>query len=195
MAEVLVDTTITVIVLGSLYEGYRRGLITTLLGVVGFATVLFLCLVFGEALSKPLKPYIPLPTTYATLAAYIAICFAIALVAYFLDRWLTNLLAKRLPPIVDAIGGMLAGALRGTLFTALCLVVLMLIANPEINDQISNQSRIGAAFFKEVSKVSPTISEVLASPTSAVKKKKVEKEKRGYEEVVESFKRGRNNNK
>ncbi len=189
VTNILVDTTIIVIILGSLYEGYRRGLVTTLLGLVGFATVLLLCLAFGETLSKPLKPYIPLPVTYAALAAYIAICFAIALLAYLLHSLFSGLLKKKVPPGVDAVGGMLVGALRGAVFTALTLVILMLIANPTIHDNITIQSRIGATFFKEVSKVSPTVNEIFESPPSPLRTMRVEKKKSEYESVVDSFPR------
>ena len=187
MANILVDTTITVVVFGSLYEGYRRGLATTLLGLAGFTTVLLLSLAFGETLSEPFKPFIPLPTTYATLAAYIWICFAIAVLFYFVHTAFRNLLAKRVSPAVDAIGGMFAGAVRGGVFTALCLVILLLIASPGIHENITNESRIGSAFFKQVRKVSPTVNDVLASSPSARERKRVEKRKGDYEEVVESF--------
>lgn len=183
----LVDTTIGVVVFGSLYEGYRKGLVTNLLGLAGFTTVLLLCLAFGETLSQPLKSYVPLPTTYATLAAYIAISFVIALSALFLHRVFNNLLAKKIPPALDAIGGMFAGALRGTVFMVLCLVILLLMANPVINEQISNRSRIGSAFLKEVSKVSPTVKDIFTSPPSPMERKKVRKKKGDYEEVVDSF--------
>lgn len=187
MAKVLVDSTIAVIVFGSLYEGYRRGLMKSLLGLVGFATVLLLCLFFGEVLSKPLKPYIPLPTTYATLASYILICFVIALVAYFLQGFFSKLVAKRLPPAIDGLGGMIVGALRGGVFTALCLIILMLIANPIINDQITNGSHLGPAFFEKIGKVSPTVKEIYTAP-SPVTKKGVIKSKHDYERIVDGFK-------
>ncbi len=187
VANFLVDATIGVIVFGSLYEGYRKGLVTNLLGLAGFTTVLLLCLAFGETLAKPLKPYVPLPTTYATLAAYIAISFVIAMSAFFLHAVFSNLLAKKLPPALDAIGGMFAGALRGTVFMVLCLVIIMLMANPTINDQISNRSRIASAFLKEVSKVSPTVNDIFTSHPSPLTKKDVTKKRGDYEEVVDSF--------
>jgi len=187
MANILVDTTIAVVLFGSLYEGYRKGLITTLLGLAGFTMVLLMCLAFGEILSKPLKPYIPLPTTYAILAAYIAICFVIALSAYFLHSVFSGLLAKKLPPSLDAIGGMFVGVLRGAAFMALTLLILMLIANPVINENISNESRIGGVFFKKVSEVSPTVSEILTSPPSPTKAKQVGKRRSDYEKALDSF--------
>jgi uncharacterized membrane protein required for colicin V production len=188
MANILVDTTIAVVVFGSLYEGYRRGLINTLLGLLGFAMMLLLCLTFGELLSRPLKPYIPLPFTYATLAAYIVICAVIAMLAYFLHGYVTTLLTKKLPPTVDAIGGMFAGALRGAVFTALALLILMLIASPSIHDIISTESRIGSVFFNKVSKVSPTVREILRSPPDPTTDMEVDKAKSEYEAAVDSFK-------
>jgi uncharacterized membrane protein required for colicin V production len=187
MASILVDTTITLIVFGSVYEGYRRGLVTNLLSLAGFGTVLLLCLTFGELLGKPLKPYIPFPETYSTLAAYIAICFVIALVAFLLHGVFSKLLTRRLPPAVDVIGGMFVGALRGAVFTALCLVILILIANPMINENIYHGSRIGATFFKEVSKVSPTVEEMLTSCSSPLKAKAVVREKSEHDLAVEAI--------
>jgi len=195
MAKVLVDTTIAVIILGSLYEGYRRGLMKSLLGLVGFATVLLLCLFFGEVLSKPLKPYIPLPITYATLASYILICFVIALVGYFLQGLFTKLQTRRLPPSIDGMGGMIVGAVRGGVFTGLCLIILMLIANPIINDQITKKSHLGPAFFEEVGKVSTTINEIYTSPPSPLTTKGVIKDKHDYEKVVDGFKKKRGRKK
>lgn len=189
MAEVLVDSTIAVILFGSVYEGYRRGLVTSLLGLAGFTSVLLLCMFFGELLSKPLKPYIPLPSTYATLLAYVVICFAIALASYFLHGLCSRLLTKKLPPALDAIGGMFVGGLRGAVFTALCLLILMLIANPIINAKIGQESRIGGTFFKEVSKVSPTVNEILTSTPSPFTTGKVTKGKSDYEHAVDSFKK------
>jgi uncharacterized membrane protein required for colicin V production len=186
MANILVDTTIAMILFGSLYEGYRRGLITTLVGLAGFTTVLLLCLAFGEVLSRPFKPYIPLPVTYATLAAYILICFGIALASYFLHHVFHKLLTKKLPPSLDAIGGMLAGILRGAAFTALCLLILMLMANPAINDNISHQSRIGGAFFNKVSRISPTINDIFTAPPSPVANKGLQRERTAYEEAYDS---------
>jgi membrane protein required for colicin V production len=187
MANILVDTTIAVVLFGSAYEGYRRGVVNTLLGLVGFTTVLLLCLAFGEILSKPLKPYIPLPTTYATLAAYILICIVIALIAFFLHGFFSKMLSKKVPPALDAVGGMFAGGLRGVVFTALALLILMLIASPTINDNITNKSRIGSAFFQNVSKVSPTVNEILSSRPSLTEDKDVQKKKGDYELVVDSF--------
>ncbi len=187
MANILVDTTIAVIVFGSLYEGYRRGLINTLLGLLGFTTVLLLCLAFGEVLSKPLKPYIPLPTTYATLAAYLIICIVIAVLAFFVHRYVSTLLTKKIPPAVDALGGMFAGALRGAAFTALVLLILMLIASPSIHNNISSGSRIGSTFFHKVSKVSPTVNDILTSPPTAGETKGVRHGKSDYEDALDSF--------
>lgn len=188
MANILVDTTIAVVVFGSLYEGYRRGLINTLLGLLGFTTVLLLCLAFGEVLSKPFKTYIPLPTTYATLAAYIVICAVIAVLAFFLHRYVSTFLTKKFPPTVDAIGGMFAGALRGAVFMALALLILMLIASPSIHENISTESRIGSVFFNKVGKVSPTVREILSSPPSPTTKMEVDKGQSEYEAAVDSFK-------
>jgi uncharacterized membrane protein required for colicin V production len=187
MANILVDSTIAVIIFGSLYEGYRKGLMTNLLGLVGFATVLLLCFSFGELLSKPLKPIFPLPPTYATLAAYIVICFAIAIVFYFLQAGLGRFIMKKLPPAVDSIGGLFVGALRGAVFTALCMMILMLMANPVISRKIGHESHIGAAFFKEVSKVSPTVNEIVTSNPSPLTKNRVTKGPSEYEKVVNGF--------
>jgi uncharacterized membrane protein required for colicin V production len=187
MTNLLVDSTIAVVILGSLYEGYKRGFLTSLFGLAGFTTVLLLCFTFGEALSRPLKPYIPLPTTYSTLAAYIAICFIISLVFYLLQMLLTKSLAKSLPPALDSIGGMFVGALRGAVFTALCLVILMLIANPVINEKISKESHVGATFFKKVSKVSPTVSEILTSSPHPTATKKAVRERSDHDRVIDEF--------
>jgi uncharacterized membrane protein required for colicin V production len=189
MADVLVDSTLAVIIFGSLYEGYRRGLIASLLGLAGFTTVLLLCLSFGESLSKPLKPVVPLPTTYAMLASYIAICFAIALIAYFLNGFFTKLMPKKLPPAVDAVGGMFVGFLRGAVFTVLCLVILMLMANPMVNEKIVEDSRIGAAIFRKVGKVSPTVNEIFTEQPSPVANNRVLKQKSDYETALDSFKK------
>jgi membrane protein required for colicin V production len=189
MAKVFVDSTIAVIIFGSLYEGYRRGLMKSLLGLVGFGTVLLLCLSFGESLSRPLKPYVPLPMTYATLAAYILICFVIALVAYFLQGLFARLLTRRLPPALDGIGGMFVGALRGAVFTGLCLVILMLIANPILTEQITKRSHLGTAFFEKVGKVSPTVKDIYTAPSSPVTTKKVVKPEHDYEKALDSFER------
>lgn len=188
IAQVLVDSTIAVVILASLYEGCRRGLIRSLLGLAGFATVLFLCLAFGEALSEPLKPYLPLPTNYAVLASYILICFVIALVSYFLQGFFARFLTKRLPPALDGIGGMVVGAMRGVVFTALCLIILMLIANPIINEQLTQNSRLGTTFFKKVGEVSPTVNEIYTSPGSPVGTRGVVKGKDDYEKALDSFK-------
>jgi len=187
MAKILVDTMIAVVLFGSLYAGYRRGLVRALLGLAGFATVLLLCLTFGETLAKPLKPYVPLPVTYATLVAYIVICFVIALLAYFLHRVFDKLLAKRVPPTLDAIGGMFVGALRGAVFTALALLILVLIANPTIHENVTHKSWIGGAFFEKVSKVSPTLNEIYISPPSLLRERDVRKRKSDYEEAWDSF--------
>ncbi len=187
MAQVLVDTTIAVVILGSLYEGCRRGLVRSLLGLAGFATVLLLCLAFGELFSKPLKPYVPLPVTYATLASYILICFVIALVSYCLQGFFARFLSKRLPPAVDGIGGMVVGVLRGAVFTALCLIILMLIANPIINEQLTKNSHLGTAFFKKVGEISPTVNEIYTSPSSPLTTKGVVRDKDDYEKALDSF--------
>ena len=185
MVNILLDATIGVVILGSLYAGYRRGLVSSLLGLAGFTTVLFLCLAFGERLSRPFEAYFPLPSTYATLAGYIWICFVITLLAYLLHRVFSKLLTKRLPPGVDAMGGMFVGALRGAVFTALCLVILLLMTSPAIHEHIRTRSRIGSAFFRQVRKVSPTVNEILGSPTSPVEEKRVKKEKGEYEKIFE----------
>ena len=195
MAQVLVDSTIALVILGSLYEGCRRGLIRSLLGLAGFATVLLLCLAFGEALSKPIKPYVPLPTTYAILASYILICFVIALVSYFLQGLFGRFLSKRLPPALDGIGGMVVGAMRGAVFTALCLIILMLIANPIITEQLTENSHLGTAFFKKVGEISPTVNEICTSPSSPVSTRGVVKSKDEYEKALDSFNGKRNNRK
>jgi membrane protein required for colicin V production len=195
MAQVLVDSTIALVVLASLYEGCRRGLIRSLLGLAGFATVLLLCLAFGEVLSEPLKPYVPLPTTYAVLASYMVICFVIALVSYFLQGFFSRFLTKRLPPALDGIGGMVVGALRGVVFTALCLIILMLIANPIINEQLTQKSHLGTTFFEKVGEVSPTVNEIYTSPTSPTDTKGVVKGKDDYEKALDSFKGGGGNRK
>lgn len=195
MAEVLVDSTIAVVIFGSLYEGYRRGLMTSLLGLVGFASVLLLCIFFGELLSKPLKPLVPLPSTYSALVAYVGICFVISLVAYFVQGFFSKLLTKRVPPALDAIGGIVVGALRGGVFMALCLIVLVLIANPIINEKIGKDSRIGAAFFNEVRKVSPTVDEIFTAQMSPLSAKRVLKGESQYEEALSSFEKKGEKNK
>jgi len=195
MAEVLVDSTIAVVIFGSLYEGYRRGLVTSLLGLAGFTTVLLLCIFFGELFSKPLKPYIPLPSTYAALVSYIGICFVISLAAYFLQGFFSKFLTKRVPPALDAIGGVLAGAMRGAVFMSLCLIVLVLIANPVINEKIGRDSRIGAAFFNQVRKVSPTVDEIFNGQVSPLSAKRVLKGRSQYEEALNSFEKKSGNKK
>ena len=119
------DIVVLAIIGFGMVRGYRKGMITTIVGVVGVFVALIMGVQFNYVFRDFFARNLDLAPQYLTILSFAAVFLIVMVVLTFVFKFLENLLSQLNLGINQALGALLGGYLA-----AIGLSILLLLLRP-----------------------------------------------------------------
>jgi len=138
----VIDIILGVFLLFFLINGFRKGLIKSVLNVFGLIVIIILLVKFSIPLKNMLIVEIGLQEILATIVSYVLIVLVVSLFIRLISYLLKKILSMLNLGFADKILGMIFGFLNGVLIIAILLLVIDLIPARESVHKFTKDSII-----------------------------------------------------
>ena len=182
---IVIDIAAALIIIVSIYHGYRRGFSGEISGLAGilFALLLsiFVCLVLSYSVTK-----VEVISYWASFLILFSATFFLAVLMVMVFRKLFNkLLAHKGVLVFDSGGGVIIGLIKGTTFAIIILLMLLLVNPKTTRKDVYKKSVFGRLVCNNI-----FIAKIVRGKVRVSKGK--EKGRKGlkhapYKEVLNSF--------
>lgn len=126
-----VDAVILIILIFFVIKGWRRGLIRSLIGVVGFFLSLFLTASYLNWAKELLLRFFSLPSSVAAIIGFLMIFLILLALFHIVGSMIQRLVHLTPLGILDTLGGMALGLLAGGVIASLLLLFLAILPLPQ----------------------------------------------------------------
>ena len=153
-----VDLVVLIIMLRTVYGAFKEGLSHEIFPLLGSVLSLLLALYYYEKIAAA-AGNIPLPASILNFAAFFLIIVVSKIVLKILKSILDVLIKVTWHPLIERLGGILAGLARGAVVTSTILIILTLLPLSYLQWSVRDRSlsgmyflRIGPAIYETISR-------------------------------------------
>jgi len=148
-----IDLGILIILVLFIFFGFRKGLLHEILGLIGLIAAFFCSIQFGERGSPLLQRLFGLSSSFAGVLSYLIIFIGVLLLFYSLSALVSRLIRATPLALIDRVGGMVLGLLKGSLFLSMLLLVL---ASSPLSPKITKKLE-GSVAVLRIRQVAPLV--------------------------------------
>jgi uncharacterized membrane protein required for colicin V production len=152
-----VDLLVLIVMLRTVYGAFKEGLSHEIFPLFASIASLLLALFYYEKIAAAAKN-IPLPASVLNFVAFFIIVFLCKIVFKILKGILDALIKVTWHPLIERLGGLLAGLVRGAVVTSTILIVLTLLPLSYLQWSIRDKSMSGMYFLR----IGPVIYETIS---------------------------------
>ncbi len=154
-----VDLLVVIIMLRTIYVSFQDGLSHSVFPLFGSILKLVLALHFYSMLGSVLHVSIALvPVSVCNMASFLAIILIMGLVLKLLKNLIDAIIKVTWHPLIEKIGGVAVGALRGAVSASIVLIFLALVPLSYLQWSIKDKSLCGMFFLRAGPAIYRTIS-------------------------------------
>lgn len=173
-----IDIVILILIALGAYEGYKKGLLMSIVGLIGFVLAIILGVYFMEPLSKYLAEHLDQLTFAFPIMAFL-IVFVITVVLVGIAGWiLKKMMNMILLGSVDSIAGALLGIVKSAFFISLFIWLSF-----QFDLKMPREWRAKSEYLQYIEPLAPSVIWALEPVFPQVKEFK-----KTIEEIVEGFK-------
>ena len=152
-----VDLLVLIVMLRTIYGAFKEGLSHEIFPLFASIASLLLALFYYEKIAEAASS-IPLPISVLNFAGFFLVIFVSKILFKILKGLLDALIKVTWHPLIERLGGLLAGLVRGAVVTSTILIILTLLPLSYLQWSIRDKSMSGMFFLR----IGPSIYETIS---------------------------------
>jgi uncharacterized membrane protein required for colicin V production len=144
-----VDILVVIIMLRTIYMSFQNGLSHEIFPLFGAVLKLILALHFYSKLGSVLHRSISfISVSVCNMASFLAIVLIVGFTMMFLKGLVDAIIKVTWHPLIEKIGGMVVGVIKGAISASMVLIFLALVPLSYLQSSIKDKSLYGMLFLK-----------------------------------------------